>query len=243
MGDISKILHLSELDKRSVTSLRYWADLSENAHLHLQNVRLEYSMPELKILYQFLAFIFPDIFHVADKVDYQEGNPDFLHMWTNKLIVNPDSDYYSNRLSIELQRDNTVHVHYRNLRLHLSAHEFEQIAKGFVEALKGYKEYTPVKLDNGEQMVDIDKIQPYDDGHKPGVIDDEHRQGIDYFKEQIAQGKEIQPILIRPDGVRVNGFKRYMAHKEMGLKQIKCIVKDGSQYGEEVQRMTGLLGS
>ena len=92
------------------------------------------------------------------------------------------------------------------------------------------------------KFVPIDKINPYDEMHfnkegefevdeaADGASTEEHRRGIDYIKEVLKKGQKIRPILLweKFDGTfeRLDGFKRYMAHKELGYKFIEALVCD-----------------
>jgi len=73
---------------------------------------------------------------------------------------------------------------------------------------------------------------------KPG---EDHKSGIARCKEMIKAGKKLRPILVASNGQRLDGFKRYMAHKELGHKTIEVIVdpngrmggQDGQAFNEE----------
>jgi len=120
--------------------------------------------------------------------------------------------------------------------------------------------------------VDLDQINPYDVNHPPGWTDESHARGIETVKVLITGGKRILPILIRDFGIdsdpercgrafneseglplgyryqRLDGFKRFMAYKELGYDRIECILDNrsfpGGQHGmdfvEESQRESGL---
>ena len=81
-------------------------------------------------------------------------------------------------------------------------------------------------------MVSVDKIK-YEDGH--GIAPDkEHRDGIDKVKALILRGVKMMPILVRqtPNGFqRLDGYKRYMAFKELGYKQINCYIDNEAPFG------------
>jgi hypothetical protein len=107
--------------------------------------------------------------------------------------------------------------------------------------------------------VDLGQINPYDVNHPPGWSDDAHARGIETVKGLIREGRPILPILIRDFGInsdpercgrayneaaslpldyryqRLDGFKRYMAYKELGYKRIECILDNdsfpGGQHG------------
>ena len=72
--------------------------------------------------------------HCSEENDYKEGNPNFLIQQIFNHPLKTDSDYYKNRFTLELQKDNTVHLHYRDLRLHFTLPEFEDIAEMFRKA-------------------------------------------------------------------------------------------------------------
>ena len=102
-------------------------------------------------------------------------------------------------------------------------------------------------------MIDMDEISPFDGKHFLNSEDwkeqeyKEHRQGIAFVKKGIKEGKKITPIAVRECKTvsdkkyeRVDGFKRYIAYKELRLKKIPCflytkedgpMVTPGMQYG------------
>ncbi len=120
--------------------------------------------------------------------------------------------------------------------------------------------------------VDLDQINPYDAGHPPGWADESHTLGIEIVKGFIREGKRILPLLIRDFSIdsdpercgrafnesaglplvyryqRLDGFKRYMAHKELGYDRVECILDNesfpGGQHGmdfiEESRRESDL---
>lgn len=86
----------------------------------------------------------------------------------------------------------------------------------------------------------VDSIDPWDYMHQPdgdgfkvdaekdGQTTEEHRAGIDFIKQVLERGQKIRPILVAEDGygqyVRLDGFKRWWAHKELGYKFIEAFV-------------------
>lgn len=244
MGHIKKLLAIEKLPPRSMTPDQIWTDLCENVHLHYRNVRFDFSENEWALFRSAINHLGIATEHTAVGYRYEEGDPNFLVQQVFETPLSPNSDYYHNRSTIELNRDGTVHFHYRDLRLHFSLEEFRIIAGMFIDAEKNsrvvkespFKDITePTKL-----LANIDDIQPYDEGHRPGVFDEEHRDGIEYCKGLINSGKAIRPILVAPNGQRMDGFKRYMAHKELGFKSIWCIVDPvvdfmGKQHGMSME--------
>lgn len=240
MGEIKKVLYHKDIKKRKVEPKGIWSDLCENLHLHFKNYRFDFSTREWDKFCHNLFSIYNLSCKIAQKINYKEyknggSQTDTLTISTKNPYSH--SDYYPDRFVIEWQQDNTFHIHYREFRLHLSEKEFDDIADGFIKAQKEKVKYKKPNLKLGNQIVPIDDIQPYG-GHKCGAIDEEHRKGIEYCKKLLKQGKKVRPILVRPDGERMDGFKRYIAQKEMGFKEIKVIVdpnaKKGGQQGESL---------
>lgn len=228
MGNIKKVLAISELEPRSITSTSIWGDLCENIHLHYRNTRLEFSEREWASFRAAINGIGHGIEKVSIEQDYREGDPQFLISISFNEPILHDSKYFSDRFVIELERDDTVHIHYRDIRFHVTLAEFKQIANSFVSSLQVLDSVKPFKYENSEKRlratVDINDIQPYDAGHRPGNIDADHRAGIEYAKSLILSGKKLRPILVDATGQRLDGFKRYMAYYELGYKEIDCII-------------------
>ena len=96
-------------------------------------------------------------------------------------------------------------------------------------------------------FIPLDKLEIYDDMHKlqpdgsfkvdkkkDGRTTEEHRASIEYFKSILKKGKKMMPILAleRGDGtyLRLDGFKRCIAYKELGYKNIEAFVCDIGEY-------------
>ena len=225
MGDIKKILAMGKVFPRQITADMIWTDLCEDVHLHYRNVRIDFSEKEFAGFRAAIHHLGQAVEVVSEENQYKEGDPNFLIQQMYNEPLCPDSKYYPNRVTIELERDNTVHFHYRDIRLHWSIEEFIKISEMFTQAKKEYdglKEF-PYK-EATQAWVDIDLIQPYDAGHRALAIDQKHRDGIEYVKKLIQDRKHIRPILVGTNGQRLDGFKRYIAHLELGKKKIECIV-------------------
>lgn len=229
MGEIKKLLAITtDLPTRDITARAVWKDLCENVHLHYRNFRFDLSSIEWSRFRSAINSLGMTIEKLMVENNYQEGDSNFLiQAMFNEQLPN-NSDYYPNRATIELQRDNTVHMHYRDLRIHLSLAEFKILADMFEEAKIKYSQLKEFRFkdvtEESRVTLGIDEIQPYDAGHLPGICDDEHRAGIDYCKRLMATGHKIRPILVSNEGQRLDGFKRYMAHKELGFDLIECFV-------------------
>ena len=228
MGDIAKNLGASLLNKRSIEAKNIWADLCEDIHLHYRNLRIDFSEREWAEFVCAIRSLYKATEMAAAKYRYEEGDNDFLVNLTYNKELNRDSDYYPNRTLLEEQKDGSVHFHYRDIRLHWDREEFNAIADMFIQgskkidAIPTFPYYGATEEKRG--WVPIDSIQPYDSGHRCYAIDDVHREGIEKCKEVIRSGAKILPILVDNKGVRLDGFKRYMAYKELGNSLIEVIV-------------------
>jgi hypothetical protein len=152
----------------------------------------------------------------------------------NNREIPESPTYYPKRLILE-QCEN-IHLHYRNLRLEFDTNEFCEMYRCFKEGMKELQAYLLNKAP--VQSIALDKIDPYDNGHKKkgdgydcGPFQHEHEEGVAYVKNLIEQGKRILPIAVVWDEKtkkfkRMDGFKRYWAYKELGKPSIPCYVFD-----------------
>ena len=235
MGHIKQLLALENIEPRHITATSIWTDLCEDIHLHYRNLRLDFSQKEWAHFRAAINHLGMATEFQTERYQYEEGDPNFLVSMHFNTPLHSNSEYYPNRLSIELQRDDTVHVHYRDLRMHYTVTEFKAIARAFVRALQQFESPTPWPYPDITEptrlMVDINAVTPWDAGHLPGAIDAEHRAGIEYAKRLIKDGKNLRPILVDTSGQRKDGFKRYMAQLEMDIDVIECIVDPNARMG------------
>jgi len=101
-------------------------------------------------------------------------------------------------------------------------------------------------------FVPLDKIQLYDDMHilqpdgsfivdekKDGKSTAEHQESIEYFKKVLQRGKKLMPILVKDneDGsfLRLDGFKRCIAYKELGYKNVEAFVCDLAEHANGIK--------
>lgn len=83
----------------------------------------------------------------------------------------------------------------------------------------------------GTLNVSINSVNPDDHAHKINNIDKEHREGVEVVKKLIKEGKKILPIAVNYYGHRLDGFKRYVAFKELGYKAIDVVVDKKARLG------------
>ncbi len=251
MGNIQRVLAETKLEPRSITPLGQWADLCENVHYHIRGVRLDFSQEEFARFRAGTNHLGMAIEKLAVDHDYEEGDETFCVVAQyNFPFMSPNSDYYANRGLIEIQRDGNNHVHYRDLRLDITRSEFCALANMFAVAVLKLRKVEAGAYDPPEWVreatkitegtVPIHSVQPYDDGHRAGAMDEEHRAGIEYCKRLIEEGKRIRPIYISNKGQRLDGFKRYMAALELGRDEIEVIVdpfgvSDGTAWSGQQQ--------
>ncbi len=237
MGHIKKVLAMGQVEPRTLTANAIWNDLCENIHLHDRNIRLDFSMLEWSGFRAAINHLGKAVEHSIEELDFEEGNPNILRQLMYDVGLPSNSEYFTNRVTIELQKDNTVHFHYRDLRLHWTIGEFKKIAGMFVVALgvlelveRAEFPFADVK-EPTRVMVPLWAIQPYDAGHLPMAEDSEHREGIEYVKGLIDKGEKIRPILMDTTGQRMDGFKRFKASQEKGYAEIECIVDPFARMG------------
>lgn len=154
---------------------------------------------------------------------------------------------------IVLEACENIHFHWRNTRIEMSLSDAARMLDIFwwgsskiMSAIAG--KVVPIPLD---------AICPYNNSHKrtaDGSFENEspaatqeHKDGIAWMVQEMKAGKKIRPIAVRPAWhgrfprpqdkksgniwQRLDGFKRYMAHRELGREFIDCFIIDGDQPG------------
>ncbi len=136
MGNCLKVLYETELEQRSVTPSSMWGDLCENIHIHIRNLRLDLSKEEFDNLYNAATILKDGLKKAIEEYDWKPGNEKFLISFDNGVRLTNDSAYFPNRLKVELERKGRVHIHYREVRLHLMIDEMKELAKALNESIK-----------------------------------------------------------------------------------------------------------
>ena len=117
-----------------------WGDLCENIHMHIGNLRVEFSKEEFDNLYNAMTILRDGLEKGIDEYNWKPGNPDFLISYDNGVRLTNDSAYFPNRLRVELEKKERVHIHYREVRLHLTINEMKELAKALNHAVEGLNE-------------------------------------------------------------------------------------------------------
>jgi hypothetical protein len=150
-----------------------------------------------------------------------------------------------------------VHLHWRNVRIEMSISDAARV----VDVTWRFSKLMPM-LEGRVVSIPMAAIDPYDNHHKriddhdfenePPEATAEHKAGIEWIAEQMKAGRRPRPIAVRaawadrvrrpqdmrPGNIwqRIDGFKRYMAHRALGLPTIECFIfaddQPGCQHGQ-----------
>lgn len=97
------------------------------------------------------------------------------------------------------------------------------------------------------RWIPIEEVEIYDDFHYKvgdsfevnveldGNTTEHHKKGIEYIKSVLSDGSKTLPILVvehLTGYILLDGFKRSMAHRELGYKHIEAFICDPWEYGE-----------
>lgn len=149
-----------------------------------------------------------------------------------------------------------IHFHWRNLRIESSISDAARFLDIFwwgsakiMGALKGKVVTIPLAAicpyNNSHRRVTDDPLTGFENESPQAT--EEHRAGVKWTMKQIETWQRIRPIAIRPAWhgrfprpqdkqagniwQRLDGFKRYMAHKALGHQTIDCFIIDEDKPG------------
>lgn len=108
MGDIKRILLTADVATPPLNR-RLVIELCENVHIHYRNLRIE--MPKQEFLMIMAAVKAIDENAVRE---FKYGPSAFKAI--PEMILSEQTPF-DRRLQVEEQRDGTIHIHYRNMRL------------------------------------------------------------------------------------------------------------------------------
>lgn len=152
-----------------------------------------------------------------------------------KILKRPNK--YSTELYVAVLDRETIRVQFRNLSLWFNDADFIEFVDFLKDAESKLKDLRIAELSILKiKIIPLSEIDYCDEGHGE-VPDKKHRDGIDKLKKLIKSGKRVSPILVREeikDGKkykRLDGYKRFMAFKELKAHSIECYVNNNASYG------------
>ena len=201
-------------------------EVSEAIHLHWRDIRILLTIPQWEEFYDCMVQGYKGWtggLHSIDVVLDERKLP-------NEILLDPV-------VSLEEQENGCIHFHYKDMRIEMPQDAFVKMAGIFEQARANYFKGRECNID----LIDID---PYDHIHKPTLEEwvsigdysrehlvtdfNDHISGIAWMANMIDLGFEIKPIIVTKmsDGgyKRRDGFKRYMAYKELNEDYIPCYV-------------------
>lgn len=256
MGKIKKILDTTTLNDEIECRNRLTLELCENIHLHYRDLRVELDSDTLKM---FRDSFDEGVENLPKSYKHKEN--DFLKLsYKNLGDNNINKDKFSIELLLNdlvhiHYRNMRLELPVENFKLlcgSFSKAYNELILNNYI--IEGEKTYE-------EKMINIDDINPYDTVHredknsKYGYVcwNDQdvlqHEDGIKICMELIKNGYILLPPSVIPIGKRdekysgpikeshkyqrLDGFKRYMALKRLGHKNILCHVYEKAEPGNQ----------
>lgn len=116
MGNIKEILSETIIGKKGIYENHSRLEIEENIHLHYRDCR--YVLKKEDFLN--LVKLFNDAYQKYKEIGAPENTKEMVQLSGEPL----DYSIHGNRLGCELGYDETVHIHYRDLRLHLNRPDF-----------------------------------------------------------------------------------------------------------------------
>jgi len=115
-------------------------ELEECIHFHESDLRLVWTTE------QFLKLA--EVFSAAKKKAEELGSPDsteHMNMLANVTFDSPIM--HEDRIAAEVTRDGSIHVHFKNLRIHMTPMDFYEFADGMRNALMSLNNYLMQVID------------------------------------------------------------------------------------------------
>lgn len=225
MGNIIRKLDETEIVKRpTLQATRMIVENCENIHLHYRNMRLEFSSREF--------YFFARMIREAEQClteNFKAMQEEEYSVLSSSLELDEEPDYFPNRITAEANLG-SVHFHYKNFRLELTKEEAIDFLNSMETAKQNLKKVKP-KVEH----VLLEDIDPFDGGHWSEENElgfgcheqKEHIEHIEKVKKAILQGEHIRPIVVLPGPKpykRMDGFCRYIAHKQLKSHTIETII-------------------
>ena len=138
MGLVSKMLFSKKLEKKSPDYYpdKWSFEYNESFHVHLRNWRVEFFAKEWELFCQKVAAAY-NYWHKLNKPKPGTSNNQTIYL-PSAYDVDAEPDFTPDRFDIEqMQDNNNIHIHYRNLRIDFSKKEFMEFLNGIMIASAG----------------------------------------------------------------------------------------------------------
>lgn len=152
-----------------------------------------------------------------------------------KILKRPNK--YSTELYVDALDRETIRVQFRNISLWFNDADFIEFVDLLQKAGQELKCLRISELSSKRiEFIPLSEIDYCDEGHTE-VPDKKHRDGIDKLKKLILIGKRISPILVKEEVKdrtkykRLDGYKRFIALKELKAHSIECYIDNNAPYG------------
>ncbi len=123
MGNIKEILSETVIGKRGIYNDHARLEIEENIHLHYRDGRYIFKKEDFLIL----SKLFSDAYQKYQEIGLPETTKENVQLANYGI----GQSIHNNRFGCELNHDNTVHTHYRDLRLHLNRPDFHILSDYF----------------------------------------------------------------------------------------------------------------
>lgn len=151
MGTIKRILVERRIGRQGYYPDHARLELAENVHLHWRDLRLVMSITDMLILRGILS----DGVSAWETMGRPESLPEFKVLDENRLR---DEGYHADRLAVEEQDDGSVHIHYRDLRIHLMPADMLLLARqlrwAMLEYIRSHVETVDITTLNRHSIVE-----------------------------------------------------------------------------------------
>ncbi len=232
MGQVKQLLAEKTFNPSDCSvSNRGVVELCECIHLHWGNVRLEFDPATFQ---KFVTLVLTASCALTTIPSDDWGKYDENSVTLSAIAIEPSERRDVDKAKLELNEDGSFHLHIGDVRFEGGMDGAPLVVNAMVRHVVPYR----------FALLSLNDIDPFDASHfedgdywkgKDSEDTADHRRGVETVKVFVSQGKRIRPILVTPLGEnkykRLDGFKRYMAAKELGRTQIACLVTPNAQAG------------
>ncbi len=226
MGNIKEILSETPIGKKGIYENHSRLEIEENIHLHYRDGRYIFKKEDFLNLVR--------LFNEAYQRYKAIGTPECMDKMV-QLAGGPLGDsLHSNRLGCELGHDETIHIHYRDLRLHLNRPDFHIMAENLHIGNLMLNLIDSKNIDLTSKNIrihpvvhqHIENLKKYDNGEYPKENpDDIIRYVLDIKKIESHPNNDIK----RPNGLPENYPGKIPP--ELDRKYLFCMYESIKKYG------------